>query len=143
MCLPLHICHVSDMFHINTPTCSLWILSPSTSFCPPAWGAELSAGSSTLNSLPPDIRHIGFLPLFKSRLKTHLFNSATQLFLITLSSCFLRRHYYIFYLLYFCFVKSPLVARKALIKKHKDRFSGILNFLKETKECCPFRGFIF
>ncbi|KAK0139189.1 hypothetical protein N1851_024269 [Merluccius polli] len=76
--------YLSDLLHI--PTRSLQSSSSSIHLSvPPArlstmGGRAFSRSAPQLwNSLPPDLRNCDSLPLFKSRLKTHLFRTAYSL----------------------------------------------------------------
>uniref|UniRef100_A0A3Q3EBG2 Reverse transcriptase domain-containing protein n=1 Tax=Labrus bergylta TaxID=56723 RepID=A0A3Q3EBG2_9LABR len=77
--------YLSDLLHIATSARSLRSSSSSHLTVPFArlstmGGRVFSCSAPQLwNSLPPDIRNIDSLPIFKSRLKTHLFKIAYSL----------------------------------------------------------------
>uniref|UniRef100_A0A3Q3FGZ3 Reverse transcriptase domain-containing protein n=1 Tax=Labrus bergylta TaxID=56723 RepID=A0A3Q3FGZ3_9LABR len=74
--------YISELLHINIPTALSGLLLPFNSLhhppaCPP-WGSRAFSRSAPhlWNSLPPQIRNIDTLSIFKSHLKTHLFKLA-------------------------------------------------------------------
>lgn len=77
--------YLSDLLHIATSTRSLRSSSsihltvPSARLSTMGSRAFSRSAPQLWNSLPPDIRNIDSLPLFKSRLKTHLFKIAYSL----------------------------------------------------------------
>ena len=73
--------YLSDLLHIVTPSRSLRSSSillsvPSARLSTMGSRAFCCSAPLLWNALPPDIRNIDTLPLFKSRLKTHLFQLA-------------------------------------------------------------------
>uniref|UniRef100_A0A3P9HUM9 Reverse transcriptase domain-containing protein n=1 Tax=Oryzias latipes TaxID=8090 RepID=A0A3P9HUM9_ORYLA len=74
--------YISDLLHISIPSRSLRSTSSLQLHVPPArlatmGGRAFSRSAPQLwNSLPPDLRNTDTLPLFKSKLKTHLFKQS-------------------------------------------------------------------